>query len=77
MNDVSKQVAFFAAVIVFVLEKVAKHHEFKGHKGAFNNYVDRFLPFFDPPPLRENFYTLSVDKNRNFLNLSSLILSTR
>ena len=21
-------------------------------KGAFNNYVDRILPFFDPPPLR-------------------------
>ena len=25
------------------------------HKGAFNNYVDRILPFFDPPPLRGQF----------------------
>ena len=24
-------------------------------KGAFNNYVDRILPFFDPPSLRGQF----------------------
>ena len=37
--------------------------------GAFNNYVDRILPFFDPnpPPCVDSFYTLSGDKNRHFL----------
>ena len=39
-------------------------------KGAFNNYVDRILPFFDPPPCVDNFHTLSVDKNRHFLTPS-------
>jgi hypothetical protein len=35
-------------------------------KGAFNNYVDRILPLFDPPhPYVDSFYTLSVDKNRH------------
>ena len=32
--------------------------------GAFNNYVDRILPFFDPPPLSGHPFNLSVDKNR-------------
>ena len=36
------------------------------HKGAFNNYVDSILPFFDPSPLLVQFYGLSVDKNRHF-----------
>ena len=26
-----------------------------GSKGSFNNYVDRILPFFDPPPMRGHF----------------------
>ena len=40
-------------------------------KGAFNNYVERILSFFDPPPPCVNsFYTLSVDKNRHFLTPS-------
>ena len=44
-------------------------------KGAFNNYVDRILPFFDPPPLCvDSFHTLSVDKNRYFLTLSPSFL---
>jgi hypothetical protein len=34
-------------------------------KGAFNNYVDKILPFFDT--CVGSFYTLSVDKNRHFL----------
>ena len=25
------------------------------YKGAFNNFVDKILPFFDPPPLRGQF----------------------
>ena len=42
-------------------------------KGAFNNYVDRILPFFDPPPpCVDNFYTLNVD----ILTPSPLIVST-
>ena len=42
------------------------------HKGALSNYVDRNLPFFDPPPpCVDSFYTLSVDKNRHFLTPSS------
>ena len=46
-------------------------------KGSFNNYVDRNLSFFDPPPLCVDiFHTLSVDKNRHFLTPSPLILST-
>jgi hypothetical protein len=32
--------------------------------------------FFDPPPLRGQFYTLSVDENRHILTPSLLILST-
>ena len=40
-------------------------------KGAFNNYMDKILPFFDPnPPCVDSFYTLSVDKNRHFLTPS-------
>ena len=41
-------------------------------KGSFNNYVDRILPFFDPPPPScvDSFYTLSVDKNGHFLTPS-------
>ena len=48
-------------------------------KGSFNKYVDRILPFFDPPPLPyvDTFYTLSVDKNRHFWPLPPLILSTQ
>ena len=35
---------------------------------TFNNYVDRILPFSDPPTsFMDSFYTLSVDKNRHFL----------
>ena len=34
---------------------------------AFNNYVDRILPFSDPPPCVDSFYTLSVDKTDIFL----------
>ena len=38
------------------------------NREAFNNYVDRILPFFyPPPPCVDSFYTLSVDKNRHFL----------
>ena len=33
--------------------------------GAFNNYVDRFLPFFTLPCV-DSFYTLSVDKQTYF-----------
>ena len=45
-------------------------------QGAFNNYVDIILPFFDPPPpCVDSFHTLSVDKNRHFLIPSPLILS--
>ena len=36
-------------------------------KGSFNNYVDKFLPFSAPTPLRGPFFTLSVDKDRHFL----------
>ena len=39
-------------------------------KGAFNSYVDRTLPFFDPPPAHDTFYNLSVDKKRHFLTPS-------
>ena len=36
-------------------------------KGSFNNYVDRILPFFDPPPpCLDSFHTLSLDKNQHF-----------
>ena len=50
--------------------------------GAFNNYVDRILPMFDPPPppppppypCVDSFYTLSVDKNRH--NLTSSLPSS-
>jgi hypothetical protein len=34
------------------------------------------LPFFDLPPCVDRFYTMSVDKNRHFLNPFPLILST-
>jgi hypothetical protein len=36
--------------------------------GAFNNYVDRILPLFDPPPTPcvDSFCTLSVDKKMLF-----------
>ena len=44
--------------------------------GSFNNYVDRILTFFDPPPCVDSFYTLSVDKNRHFWPPPPLILST-
>ena len=34
---------------------------------AFNNYVDRILPFFDPTPSSVNsFYTMSVEKQTFF-----------
>ena len=40
-------------------------------KGSFNNYVDKILPFFDPPPCLDSFDTLSKDTNRHFLTFSS------
>ena len=43
-------------------------------KGAFNNNVDRILTFFDPTPCVDSFYTLSMDKNSQFL--TPFILST-
>ena len=43
------------------------------HKGALSNYVDRNLPFFDPPLCVDSFYTLSVDKNRNIWTPSALL----
>ena len=50
------------------------------YKGAFNNYVDRILPFFDPFPCVNSFlykgYALRLDKNRHFLIPSPLILCT-
>ena len=45
-----------------VLDFVPNHS-----RGAFNNYVDRILPFFDPPPpCMDSFYSLNVHKNRHF-----------
>ena len=38
-------------------------------QGSFNNYVDRTLPSFDPPPCVDSFYILSMDKNRHFCPL--------
>ena len=32
----------------------------QNHKGSFNNYVDRILPFFGPPPCVDCFYIISV-----------------
>ena len=59
-----------------VLRELVSGAESSG-QGAFNNYVDRILPFFAPPPCVDNFYTLSVDKSRHFLTPSPLILSTQ
>ena len=43
------------------------------YQWAFNNYVDRFLPFFEPPLLCvDSFFTLSMGKNRHFLTPSPL-----
>ena len=44
-------------------------------KGAFNNYVDRILPFYASSCV-DSFYTLTVDKNRHFSTPSPLIFST-
>ena len=33
-------------------------------EGLFNNYVDGILPFFDPRPLRGQFYTQIVDQKQ-------------
>ena len=36
-------------------------------KGAFTNYVDKFLAFFDHlPPCVDIFYLINVDKIRHF-----------
>ena len=36
-------------------------------RGAFTNYVDKFLDFFDQlPPCVDIFYLISVDKNKHF-----------
>ena len=32
-------------------------------KGSFNNYVDRILPFFDPPSLRGQFLIASSSRD--------------
>ena len=40
------------------------------NKGAFNNYVDRILPFFDPSPLRGQFLYPERGQNRHFLTPS-------
>ena len=46
-------------------------------KGAFNNYVDRILPFFDPPPLRGQFLYPKLGQKQIFFDpLPPLILST-
>jgi hypothetical protein len=46
-------------------------------KGSFNNYVDRILPFFDPPPLRGHFlYPERGQKQTFFDPLPPFILST-
>jgi hypothetical protein len=35
---------------------ISIHYGLPTNRGAFNNYVDRILPFFDPPtPLRGQF----------------------
>ena len=45
--------------------------------GAFNNYVDRILSFFDPPPLRGQFLYPERGQRQNFFDpLPPLILST-
>ena len=36
-------------------------------RGAFNNYVDRILPFIDPPSCVDSFCILSADKNKHFV----------
>ena len=36
-------------------------HKNRLHKGAFNNYVDRILPFFDPSPKLYIPSTLNID----------------
>ena len=47
------------------------HNPLENNNGSFNIYVDRILPFFDPPPpCVDSFYTLSVDKNRHILTPS-------
>ena len=38
-------------------------------KGAFTNYVDKFMTFFDHlPPYVDIFYGINVDKKRTFLD---------
>ena len=45
-------------------------------QGAFNDYVDTILPFFDHHlPLRA-YLTLNMDKNRDFWTTYHLFLST-
>ena len=36
--------------------------------------MDRILPFFDPPPCVDRFYTQSVDKNIHFLPPPSVVV---
>jgi len=45
--------------LIYQSSHIGENFSFHG-KGAFNNYVDRILQFFDI------FYTLSVGKNRHF-----------
>ena len=43
-------------------------------KGAFKNYVDRILPFFDPPPLRGQFLYPERGQKQTFFDPSPLHL---
>ena len=36
--------------------------------GAFNNYVDRILPYFDPPPLRGQFLYPKCGQKQTFFD---------
>ena len=36
--------------------------------GAFNNYVDRILPFFDPPTLRGHFFYPERGQRQTFFD---------
>ena len=38
-------------------------------KGAFNNYMDKILPFSDPPPLRGQFLYPECGQNQTFFDL--------
>ena len=65
------------AVSKFLVCTIIVHVKYNLHKGAFNNYVDRILPFFDPPPLRGQFlYPERGQKQTFFDPLPPLILST-